>query len=67
MRPQRILVTTNTIGGVWIYALELSRILTESSVQVILATMGRPLTPTQRRWADRVPKLILQESSYKLE
>jgi glycogen(starch) synthase len=29
--------------------------------------MGRPLTPTQRRWADQVPNLILQESSYKLE
>ena len=60
-------MTTDTVGGVWTYALELSRGLTQRSMEVALATMGRPLTPAQRREAERVPNLQVQESSYKLE
>lgn len=49
------------------YALELSRGLAQHSVEVVLATMGRPLSPAQRQEAAGVPNLQIQESAYKLE
>jgi glycogen synthase len=67
LRPKHVLMTADTIGGVWTYALELGRGLAQHSVEVTLATMGRPLTPTQRQEAKRVPNLQIQESAYKLE
>jgi glycogen synthase len=47
--PRKILLTTDTIGGVWTYALELTRTLGEHDVQVALATMGAPLSREQRK------------------
>jgi glycogen(starch) synthase len=60
-------MTTDTIGGVWTYALELSRGLAQHSLEVVLATMGRPLTQAQRQEAGRVSNLQIEESKYKLE
>ena len=39
--PRRILMTADTIGGVWSYALELAQGLARHGVEVALATMGR--------------------------
>jgi glycosyltransferase involved in cell wall biosynthesis len=44
----RVLMTSDTVGGVWTYALELIDALAELDVEVVLATMGAPLTPGQR-------------------
>lgn len=63
----RVLMSTDTVGGVWMYALELARALEPLGVQVVLATLGKSLTPAQRRQAGQVPSLILCESQYKLE
>jgi glycogen synthase len=41
----RVLITTDTIGGVWTYAMELARALAPRRVEIALATMGAPLTP----------------------
>jgi glycosyltransferase involved in cell wall biosynthesis len=60
-------MTADTVGGVWTYALELARPLTEAGVQVAIATMGAPLSSTQRADANRIPNLIIHESQYKLE
>src|SRR5436190_23853133 len=38
--PQRVLMTADTVGGVWTYALELARVLCEQEVEITLATMG---------------------------
>jgi glycogen(starch) synthase len=46
-RPQKILMTADTIGGVWTYAVELARALREYDIEVALATMGR--APTERQ------------------
>src|SRR5918999_984754 len=67
LRPKCVLMTTDTIGGVWTYALELSRGLAQHSLAVVLATMGRPLTQAQRQEAGRVSNLQIEESKYKLE
>jgi glycogen synthase len=67
LKPKCVLMTADTIGGVWTYALELSRGLAQHSVEVVLGAMGRPLTQAQRQEAREVPNLQLQESRYKLE
>jgi glycogen synthase len=65
--PRRILMTADTTGGVWTYALELARALATFDVRVSLAAMGGPLSPAQRQEAEAVPNLALFESSFKLE
>ncbi|MDQ3163130.1 MAG: glycosyltransferase family 4 protein [Actinomycetota bacterium] len=42
-------MTADSVGGVWTYALELVNALAERDVEVVLATMGAPLSPGQRR------------------
>ncbi|MCX2739887.1 glycosyltransferase [Pontibacter anaerobius] len=65
--PSRILMTADTVGGVWTYALELIRALAPFKTQVALATMGAPLSEEQRQQADEIDNLTLYESEYKLE
>ena len=63
----RVLMTADTLGGVFTYALDLARSLERLQVEVVLATMGRPADAAQRREARSVPSLTLVESSYALE
>lgn len=63
----RILLTTDTVGGVWTYALELARQLVMSGHQVGLATMGGPINCRQRRQVNAVSTLRVFESGFKLE
>ena len=63
----KILMTADTVGGVWTYALELARVLGDFSIEVVLATMGRALSRSQRREAAELPHLHVFESTYKLE
>lgn len=65
--PGRILMTTDTIGGVWTYSLELTRALGKFDIEVGLATMGHPLSPEQKENAAGIANLKLFESTYKLE
>lgn len=63
----KILMTTDTVGGVWTYALQLADALRAHGAEIALATMGRPLTPAQRAAADALPNVQVFESGYKLE
>ncbi|HEV8577715.1 MAG TPA: glycosyltransferase family 4 protein [Thermoanaerobaculia bacterium] len=65
--PRKVLMTADTVGGVWTYAVELARGLAERGVEVALATMGDPLNDLQREKADRIPHLKVFESAFKLE
>lgn len=65
--PRRVLMTADTVGGVWTYALELCRGLSRRGVEVVLATMGAPLRENQRAEADRIQRLTVVESHYALE
>jgi glycogen(starch) synthase len=47
----RILLSVDTVGGVWTYGLELTRALARNDVEVVLAALGEPLTAEQRRAA----------------
>ena len=62
-----LLMTADTVGGVWTYALDLARALEPHGVQTTLATMGAPLSPAQREAADSIQTLTLFESAYALE
>jgi len=41
-------MTSDSVGGVWTYALALVDALAERDVEVVVATMGAPLSPAQR-------------------
>jgi glycogen synthase len=66
-KPNRILMTADTVGGVWTYALELTRSLEAYDVEVLLAVMGPRLSSAQREDAQNIPNLNLFKSDYKLE
>ncbi|RKH55657.1 glycosyltransferase family 4 protein [Corallococcus aberystwythensis] len=60
-------MTTDTVGGVWSYALELCRALCSRGVCVDLATMGAPLSGAQGQEARALPGLTVHESTWRLE
>jgi glycogen synthase len=62
-----VLMTADTVGGVWTYALELADALAPHGVEVTLATMGQPLSDDQRRGAARSAVTSIHESRWRLE
>lgn len=64
---RHVLMTADTVGGVWTYALELARGLAAEGVTTTLATMGELLAPDQRSEAARIPGLQVEESAFRLE
>lgn len=65
--PSRILMTTDSVGGVWDYSIELCRVLGEHGVEVILVTMGPPLRQGQRIEAAGIANIQLIEGRHRLE
>jgi glycogen synthase len=63
----KILMTTDCVGGVWTYAMELCRALAKQEIEVVLATMGPRPCDTQREEARQLQNVTLAESEYKLE
>ena len=61
----RILMTADTIGGVWTYAMELMRALPQ--IDFALATMGAPITAGQRAEAETLPNVMLFPGTCALE
>lgn len=60
-------MTADAVGGVWTYALELAGALEPHGVEVVLATMGPPMSPAQRGELARSAVVAAHESSYALE
>jgi glycogen(starch) synthase len=65
-RNYRVLMTGDTLGGVWQYSLELSRALIARGHQVLLATMGGLPSAEQRCEVAAIKGLQFQASAYKL-
>jgi glycosyltransferase involved in cell wall biosynthesis len=63
----RVLMTADTVGGVFSYAIELASALAAGGAQIALATLGGPLSPGQQRAALAIPGLSLFASDYQLE
>ncbi len=62
-----VLMTTDTVGGVWSYCLRLAEALADHEVHVALATMGPAMSGDQRQEVRRLPHVRLYESTFKLE
>jgi glycosyltransferase involved in cell wall biosynthesis len=67
MRATRVLMTADTVGGVWTYALELARMLAGQGCEVTLAAMGGYLPHAEARAVARMRGIHLYESNFKLE
>lgn len=65
--PNTVLMTADTVGGVWQYSLELSKALQQYDIEIHLATMGRKLTESQWKESKKISALTIHESDYKLE
>ena len=66
-KPLKILLTADTLGGVWTYAVDLIKALAPYGTQIALATMGALLTPLQHQQVKALANVTLYESNYKLE
>ncbi|HLK66762.1 MAG TPA: glycosyltransferase family 4 protein [Bryobacteraceae bacterium] len=64
---RRVLMTGDTVGGVWTFTLELARQLGSRGIEVLLATMGGEPSLDQREEVSEIPNLRFVPSSYKLE
>jgi glycogen synthase len=63
----RVLMTADTVGGVWSYALELAQVFGRLGIEVELATMGALPSPGQLRQVEGIPTLTLHVSRFALE
>src|SRR5262249_44773379 len=64
---RRLLMTTDTVGSVWAYALDLGQALQEYGIDIALATLGPPLDAQQRAAVRQIKNLTVFESTCKLE
>lgn len=65
--PSKILMTADTVGGVWTYTIELVKALAPFGTHVALATMGARMSAEQQNEAADIPNLTIYESDFKLE
>jgi glycogen(starch) synthase len=65
--PLRLLMTTDAVGGVWTYALDLADGLAAHDVSTTLVVLGPAPTPAQRLAARAVPRLELIETGLPLD
>jgi glycosyltransferase involved in cell wall biosynthesis len=63
----RILMTADSVGGVWQYSLDLISELSRQRFQCLLAALGPSPSDEQRRRAKSIPGLMLAEAGYALE
>ena len=63
----KILMTTDTVGGVWTYTLELCKALQEEPISIYLAAMGGLPDENQENQVRQLPNVTLYKSKYKLE
>lgn len=62
-----VLMTADAVGGVWTYALDVSRALAQRDVRVALAVLGPPPSDTQRADVAELPNVTLYEHHGRLE
>lgn len=63
----KLLMTTDGVGGVWTYAIELARGLADEDVEMLLVSSGGPLTDAQRDEVAALDHVRLVETRFKLE
>jgi glycogen(starch) synthase len=66
-RPLRVLMTTDTVGGVWTYACALAAALARHRIDICLATLGPLPSTAQRAVAAALPNVTLRSMDCRLE
>lgn len=64
---KRLLVTTDAVGGVWRYAVDLAGGLAERGIETVLAVMGPAADTEQRKEAEAVRDLHLVQTGLPLD
>jgi glycogen(starch) synthase len=64
---RHVLMTTDAVGGVWTYALDLAEGFAEHGVRVTLAVLGPAPDAAQRAQAEAIPGLRLVETDLDLD
>ena len=67
MPGMKILMTTDTVGGVWTYSIELAGQLVKRGHEVVLAALGGWPSPAQTAQVAALPEVQLHSSAWKLE
>ncbi len=67
MSIRRILMSTDAVGGVWTYAIDLSRALGEVGIETILVTTGPGPSDAQRRTVAAIETIRLIETDAPLD
>jgi len=62
-----VLITSDTVGGVWIYTQELVSGLIDAGHRVTLVSFGKLPLPHQTAWIERLPRLDYRPTEYRLE
>jgi glycogen synthase len=65
--PRRILMSVDAVGGVWTYALELLRGLSQSHMDVVLAVLGPAPSSEQLSEARQIPRLEVVQTALPLD
>jgi len=65
--PRKILMTTDAVGGIWQYSLDLISELAKHGTEVLLATLGPRPSARQCEQATTISRMILRESDFALE
>jgi glycogen(starch) synthase len=66
-RTPTVLMTVDTVGGVWTYAVELAAGLARGGARVHLASMGAPVAVHQRAHVQDLAGVTLHERAFRLE
>jgi glycogen synthase len=64
---KRLLMTTDAVGGIWDFSLQLAESVGDYGLEVALVTMGPLPSESQKREVQRVPNITFYESTYRLE
>ena len=63
----RVLLTADTVGGVWTYARELATGLSRRGIQVTLVSFGHVPEPRQMEWTQCLRNLDYRPTAFRLE
>ncbi len=65
--PLRILMTTDTVGGVWTYTIDLCKSLQPHNVHFFLVTAGAAINESQKKQVDSLANVTVFETTCLLE
>jgi glycogen(starch) synthase len=66
-KPLRILMTADTVGGVWSYSMELCKALLPFNIHFYLITGGAPMHLAQKKEAEALSNVTVYETGFLLE